>query len=120
MCQEPRDAPFPPCEDEDQRQGSTTMPTLADIRRQVRDKVTALLGLEVSEDTLIACCSVLAILVISPSKARIRLMCLDPRLKYLDVAVCDDILEDLADSFAEELALLEAACRRLDQEAAAR
>jgi hypothetical protein len=113
MSQETPNTPFPPGEDEDQQQRSTTMPTFADIRHHVRDKATNLMGLEVSEQALNACCVVLAGLVLNPSEVRSRPM-------VPDIARWDAMIEGLADYFSEELVLLHEACWYLDQEAEAR
>jgi hypothetical protein len=113
MSHEPHDAPVPPREAEERRQGSTTMPTFADIRRRVRDGATDLLGGKIDEQTLRGCCAVLAALAINPAKLRTRPM-------RPGGPEGDDLIAHTALYFAEELALLEEACGRLDEEAVAR
>jgi hypothetical protein len=95
------------------RRESTTMPTFADIRRQVHAGATDLLGREIDEQALRGCCAMLAAMVIKPSKLRADRM-------YLDVPEYDDIIKYTGLYFAEELALLKEACRHVDQEAVAR
>ena len=96
------------------------MPTLTDLRRQVRHRLMALAHLEgpeqVPEPVLRGHCVLLATLVMDPSGVLTRASSTKPTF----VAQSDQILEHAAHSFAEELALLEEACHQLQAAADAR
>jgi hypothetical protein len=95
------------------RTESAPTPTFADIRRQIRHKLTAALGSEASEQVLNRCCGVLATLVLNSSRARTRLRC-------PDVPEGDDLIGYTVNHLAGEFVLLAGAYWRLDEEAVAR
>jgi hypothetical protein len=96
------------------------MPTLANLRGQVRHRLMALANLErpeeVPEPVLRGQCVLLATLVMDPSGALTRASSTHPTF----VAQSDQILEHAAHYFAEELMRLEEACYQLQAAADAR
>jgi hypothetical protein len=96
------------------------MPTLTELRRQVRHRLMALANLErpeqVPEPVLRGHCVLLATLVMDPSGVLTRASSTEPTF----VAQSDRILEHAAHSFAEEIARLEEACHQLQATADAR
>jgi hypothetical protein len=96
------------------------MPTLTELRRQVRHRLMALANLEgpeqVPEPVLRGHCVLLATMVMDPSGVLTRASSTKPTF----VAQSDQILEHAAQHFAEELALLEEACHQLQAAADAR
>jgi hypothetical protein len=96
------------------------MPTLAELRRQVRHKLMAMARLEgpeqVPEEVLRGHCVLLATMAMDPSGVLTRASSTDPRFVFH----CDHIMAYLAQDFAEELGLIEQACVRLQAEAHAR
>jgi hypothetical protein len=96
------------------------MPTLAELRRQVRHKLMAMVDLEepeqVPEEVLRGHCVLLATMVLDPSGVLTRTSSTDPTF----VAQSDRILERAARDFAEELARLDEAYQDLYTAARAR
>lgn len=96
------------------------MPTLTELRRQVRHRLMALAHLEgpeqVPEPVLRGHCVLLATLVMDPSGVLTRASSTHPTF----VAQSDRILEHAARYFAEELMRLEEACHQLQAAADAR
>jgi hypothetical protein len=96
------------------------MPTLAELRRQLRHTLMAMAGLErpeqVPEPVLRGHCALLATMVMDPSGVLTRTSSTDPTF----VAQSDQILAHAAQHFAEELMLLEEACHQLQAAAQAR
>jgi hypothetical protein len=96
------------------------MPTLTELRRQVRHRLMAMANLEgpeqVPEPVLRGHCVLLATMVMDPSGVLTRASSTKPTF----VAQSDRILEHAAQHFAEELALLEEACHQLQAAADAR
>jgi hypothetical protein len=97
-----------------------TMPTLAELRCQVRHTLMAMANLEepeqVPETVLRGHCVLLATMVLDPAGVLTRTSSTDPTF----VAQSDQILEHAARDFAEELALLQEVYRDLYAAARAR
>ena len=91
-------------------------PALTDVRLRVRDKLVTRMGPEVPEPLLRGMCSALAILALDPSEALSLIAGSDPTA----VVRCCKLLASLARRFAEEIALLQEACRSMLEEARAR